>query len=304
MKLSCHLEKHRLCSMLFCIVYVTLAGSLNVTMFEDVYNDGFYSQVSYVFANYNTGSIFSPLFVIHSFRLFVVFPFYLAYINGWSGYSEALIYLVYMLPLFLAKDRVIVFSGLLLLFFPLLLSYRTVLGMLGLGYLYICLFFDKGRYFLLIFSALLANLSSGIVVGWIFGVMSSFKYLKRNYPLIIPVFIVMLIGFLGSLVHKYEFMFSSAGSVSNGSFFERSTFYVAIEHQQYSRLFIYSIVTIALLFVVLSGACSSRFSNRATLFFFGGMPLIFFEGVGLISYALCLLIVLVRAFGNIFRRIM
>ncbi|WP_164551179.1 hypothetical protein [Shewanella khirikhana] len=271
-------------------------------MFEDIYNDGFYSQVSYVFENYNNGSIFSPLFIIHSLRLFIVFPFYLAHINGWSTYLEALLYLVYIFPLFSARDRVVVLSGWLLLFFPLLLSYRTVLGMLGLGYLYLCLFYEKGRYFLLIFSALLANLSSGIVVGWIFGVITSFKYLRKYYPLVIPVFIVMLIGFFGSLAHKYEYMFSSAGSASNGNFFERSTFYVAMEYQQYSRLIIYTTVTIVLLFVIVSGTCSSRFSSRAGLFFFGGIPLIFFEGVGLISYALCLLIVLVRAFRILFWR--
>jgi hypothetical protein len=267
-------------------------------MFDGDLNDGFFSQIIYVSENYNNTSVVSPLFIIHILRLLIVSPFFLIYLFELPPYFDAFIFTLYLIPLFLYRGIKFKLIFILVIFFlPFMFSYRTVLGMLGMLYLYLCLFYCSGKYLLLTISALLANLSSGMVLGWIFAIFTSIKFIRNKYPKIIPLLILMILGFLGSVIHKYEFMFTALGTAENGNMLERSTYYVAVVNEQYSRLFLYLVLAITLISILISPLFSKGFSHRKFLFFIGAVPLLFFEGVGLVSYSLCMVLII---FNNIY----
>lgn len=274
-------------------LFVLLSVYFNISIFSEAGNDGFYSQITYVVNNIYNTSDYSPLFIIHFLRLLIILPFYVVYSLNFPNYFESIIFIFYLMPFFNSKNTTIKLASIILMFLPIFFSYRTVLGMIGMGYLYLCLFYYKGRYLLLFLSALLANLSSGIVFGWLFSIFTSIKYIKVNYPKVLVFIIIMILGFFGSFIHKYHFMISDVGAMNNGSFWERSTLYESYQNGYYSRFIVYaSLVTVILMILV-----SPQKLSRRWLFFLGALPLAFVEGIGLISYLFCIIIVIFNS-GN------
>lgn len=297
MKVSSKISKHHFTMFVFSLLFVLAAGSADIRMFSNDLNDGFFAQVIYVSENITnfSFSVLSPLFIIHTLRLVIVAPFYFIFIFNLPAYFDAIVFLCYVFPVASLRharfNHVVTFLALLL---PFVFSYRTTLGMIGMLYLYICLFYVKGKYLLLLLSALLANLSSGMVLGWLFSVVASFKYVRVYYSLVVPAFVLMLSGFVGSLIHKYDFMFSERGASENGSLWERNTFYVSLIDDNYFRFYFYLALTLMLLCILFLSMFSRGFSNRRFLFFLSAFPLVFFEGIGLVSYLLCIALVLLN----------
>lgn len=260
-------------------------------MFNDDLNDGFFAQIIFIANSFSGDFSLSPLFVVHFFRFLIISPFFLSFYYDLPAFVDAFVFLLYILP-FMANSRRRMFGYLpiLFLFFPLLFSYRTVLGMFGMAYLYVCLFSKIVEYRLFLFSALLANLSSGMVLSWGICVASSFSYFRQNYKFFDVIFFIVCIGFLGSLVHKYEFMFASQGALDNGGAVERSTLVVSYANDQFARFFFYVALTLLILVILIFGALSKFFTFRRWMFFFGSVPVMFFEGVGLVSYLVCIIV--------------
>ncbi|MGL4923893.1 hypothetical protein [Aeromonas veronii] len=278
----------------FSILYIVVANFFNIRMFGQDSADGFYSQISYVSEHLMSGESFSPLFIIHTLRLIAILPFYISDKLGLPAYTDAIFFVFYMRPIisFFKYQGVQGYLPFIFLFFPLLFSYRSVLGMCSIFYLYMCLFYHKkNTSFLFVISALLANLSSGIVLGWAIAVIGSFNYLKLKYVFFKPFFILLCLGFLASLVHKYEFMFSEYGAEVNGGALQRSTFYVAYIYGQHARLLLYALISICISCILMLELFNNKLRvGRHFLFFLGSVPLLFFEGIGLVSYLFCLLL--------------
>ncbi|MBN8704200.1 MAG: hypothetical protein J0M08_14160 [Bacteroidetes bacterium] len=292
------LKKQSLMTLLFIVIFIIVADVLKITMFSGDMDDGFFSQVIYVSDNFANGSAYSPLFLIHVLRLLIVAPFFISYLLGLPPFFDALFFILYLIPLLACQNKVFRNLGLIAIFLPLAFSYRTVLGMLSIIYLYYCLFYQTKRYYLIGFSALLANLSSGIVLGWLLAVISSIFYIKSFYPKFFVVISFMMFGFLGSLLHKIEYMISEQGASQNGSVIERSTIYVSFYNGQNFRFSLYVFLIFILFFIVVAPLYSKNFRARNAFFFASSIPLIFFEGVGLISYFLCFLLVIFKSYSK------
>lgn len=256
-------------------------------MFElDNQTDGFFYQIDYV-SKILTGDFdVNALFFIHVARLIIVAPFYFVYLLKLPSAADAIIYLVYLSPLLVRRGGWRVPVQMFFIFLPVFFSYRASLGMCAMGYLYLILFKNVNSYSLFTISALLANLSSGVVLSWVCVVFFSMRHIFREYMLFIPVFLFLVVGFSMSLIHKIGYMFKAEGVAQHGSAIERSTIYVSFIHEQYSRLFIY--LTIALfLYFILGLRLVRNYSNRMFLFFLAAVPGVFLEGIGLISYLMC-----------------
>lgn len=276
----------------FSSFFVFCANILNIKMFGHNLADGFYSQISYVSEHISSGGDLSPLFIIHTLRLVAVLPFYMSEQLQLPAYVDAILFIFYLWPIvsIIGAARIKSYLPFAFLFFPLFFSYRTVLGMCGMCYLYIILFYQRKSTTLLLMSAILANLSSGIIFGWSIAVIGAFKYLKSNYRFFTLFFLLMCLGFLGSFIHKYEFMLSPRGASVNGSVFERSTFYVSYINGQNSRLILYLFMAFSVFFVIYLQCLKDKTLNRYFFFFIGAMPLILFEGIGLVSYLFCIML--------------
>ncbi|WP_348688061.1 hypothetical protein [Aeromonas bestiarum] len=274
------------------VLFVFCANFLNIKMFGQNSADGFYSQISYVSEHINSGGDLSPLFLIHTLRLIAVLPFYISEQLELPAYADAVLFIFYIWPIVsvIGAARIKSYLPFVFLFFPLFFSYRTVLGMCGMCYLYIILFYQRKNTTLLLMSAMLANLSSGIIFGWSIAVIGSFKYLKSNYKFFTLFFLLICAGFLGSFIHKYEFMLSPQGASVNGNIFERSTYYVSYVNGQNSRLVLYLLMAFSIFFVIYLQCLKEKIFNRYFFFFIGAIPLTLFEGIGLVSYLFCIIL--------------
>ena len=277
---------------------MSVAHFSNLRMFNDDLNDGFFSQIIYVSTSLTGEVPLSPLFVVHFFRFLIVLPFFISFTLDLPAVFDALIFLIYLCPFLASRNkRVFGYLPILFLFLPFLFSYRTVLGMFGMAYLYMCVFAKKPEYRLFVCSALLANLSSGIVLSWGICVVSSLGHFRRNYKFFDLLFFVVFLGLLGSVIHKYEFMFSSKGALANGSALERSTLMVSYLNEQYIKFIFYIGITALIVMILTIGVWAKSFSFRRWMFFVGAVPVVFFEGIGLVSYLICIIIL----FSNNFR---
>ncbi|WP_445765660.1 hypothetical protein [Rheinheimera sp.] len=276
---------------------MSVAHFSNLRMFNDDLNDGFFSQIIYVSTSLTGEVPLSPLFVVHFFRFLIVLPFFVSFTLNLPAIFDAVIFLIYLSPFLASRNRGIFgYLPVLFLFFPLLFSYRTVLGMFGMAYLYICVFAKKPEYRLFVCSALLANLSSGIVLSWGVGVVASLSHFRKNYRFFDVLFIIVCLGFIGSVIHKYEFMFSSKGAHDNGNALERSTLMVSYLNEQYVKFLFYIGITSLVLMILTVGAWAKSFSFRRWMFFLGAVPVVFFEGIGLVSYLICIILLLFNNF--------
>lgn len=251
--------------------------------------DGFFMQVTYASKIFTGNFDTNPLFFIHVARLLIVLPFYVAYILKLPAIVDAAIYLLYLAPLLIRRNDKGINIQLAFIFFPLFFSFRTSIGMCSMGYLYLILFNNVKSYKLLFISAMLANLSSGIVLSWVGAVFFSFRHIIRQYVWLVPIIFVLAVGFSMSVLHKIQFMLVDAGAEQNGGAVERSTIYVSFIHEQYARLAIYIILALYLFFI-LNSKLVGRYSNRLFLFFVAAVPGVFLEGIGLISYLMCFII--------------
>ena len=257
--------------------------------------DGFYSQM----INLDFSSL-DVLSVNHIIRYIVVFPFiyFLDFIQ-----IQHFILVIYFIPLFFMKiPNNFKYLSILILYFSIFFSYRTILVMESILILIMYIKFKSARqkkYFF--FSLILSLLSSGTFLIWLLilyffrtNIIDNKRILKYLNMLILFLFIILL----GPILHKILFfinpqLFGSATSVTidnllNISFddlqilfkniFERSMIYEAITNNDLLRLSIFFIMLILfsiLLFVQKKKSVFIIF----VLYFFS----LFFEGLILYS---------------------
>jgi hypothetical protein len=250
-------------------------------MFDAGVLDGFYNQMYYI-ANGATFST-SPLYLVHLLRFIVVSPFYYCYINGVNVFFETVLLLMFLLPVVTAsfKGRQF-YAQILFLYLPIFFSYRSVLVMCAMAYLFICLYGDKKSYLLLIFSALLANLSSGVVVPWVLIAFMNIKELSNDYRFVrvIAALVIIVLGF--SIFQKIGFFFYESGG--SGGFWERNTFWVSIKNEQYFRFLFYFLLVSIWFWITLCKIYFASFSMKMYSFYLPMIVTFFFEGLGLVSF--------------------
>jgi len=254
---------------------------IHKSMFDGGVDDGFYRQMEYVVDS--GGWSTSPLSLVHLLRFIIISPFYFLYANGYSSIFEAILVLIFLMPILTIKfGKKRPYTTAFLVFLPLLFSYRTVLVMCAIAYLFICLYDRKKRYALFSLSMLLANLSSGVILPWVLIVFMNISNLASRYKFIRLLSVVAAIVLSYSVFQKYDFFFGEY-SVSE-SLIERSTFYVSIINEQYFRFFAYIALFIAWIVISLAKINSKSFSMGLYSFYLPMFMTLFFEGLGLISF--------------------
>lgn len=267
------------------VLFIVIASFLDITMFDESLNDGFYTQILDVVKIFEGKLDYYSLFLIHVFRLAVILPFYLVHVEKLPSFLEAIFYIFYLFPILNSKlFKEIGIVRAIFIFFPIFVSYRTALGMCAMGYLFMVLNFNEKRITFLILSALLANLSSGIVLSWILIVLLNAKKIFSLYKELVPVFIIALIGFFSSFAHKFSFMFLTEGIKNNGNLFERSTIFVSFIDGDNQRFIMYVIMVLMLYGILLCRIAFKTLPKELSLFFIPAFVNIFFEGIGLISF--------------------
>jgi hypothetical protein len=202
---------------------------------------------------------------------------------------ETLLLVPFLLPILRAKfnDRRY-WMQLVILLLPFALSYRTVLLACGFAYLYLFLFSDKPKTWMLYASALLSFLSSGVVLSWI--LISLLCMDRMLFPLRrgFPLFAVVGSGLAASILHKATYFGSAreAQTKNSGiaSAIERSTLVVAYEYGQIPRLLVYvTFLSVALWFMMrlVAGLPHTR---RLVMFFGACLPGFMFEGLAIMAF--------------------
>ena len=266
------------------LFFIFLAVLINKSMFDAGSQDGFFSQIAYAYSEISSGPS-HPMYFIHLFRLFVALPFYLIYINELPAPFESVILFFYMLPILTyRKNSKFYISGFIFLLLPWVFSFRSVLAMCAICYLYISFFDSKRHVFIYILSGLLANLSSGVVLAWVIINVFCLKTIYIKYKLAIIFFVLGCAGFILSVVHKIQHFFIMSGGDSNESLLTNNTFYVSYHQDDNLRLIVYTILGVSLLLLLITSACHKRINQKFLFFMIAATPTLFFEGIGLISF--------------------
>ncbi|MEM8253602.1 hypothetical protein Q4Q98_14050, partial [Morganella morganii] len=92
------------------------------------------------------------------------------------------------------------------------------------------------------------------------------------------------------------------GSMKNGSIWERSTLYESYQNNYYSKFIVYTSVVMAILEILTYPIYKQQKLGRKWLFFLGALPLVLFEGVGLISYLFCIIVVILSSNNDIYQK--
>jgi len=266
------------------IFFLVVAALFNKSMFDAGTEDGFFSQIAYAYSEISSGPT-HPMYFVHLFRLLVALPFYLIYINEFPVLFESVILFLYTLPvLTYRKSLRFYISGFIFLLVPWVLSFRSVLAMCAICYLYICFFDSKRHMFLYIISAILANLSSGVVLAWVIINMLCLKTIYIKYRVSLIFFALGCIGFLMSVIHKMQHFFVKSGVAHNETLFTNNTFYVSYMQADYPRLLVYIALGISLWLLLIASACYKEANQKFLFFMSAAIPTLFFEGIGLVSF--------------------
>lgn len=266
------------------IFFILVAALFNKSMFDAGAEDGFFSQIAYAFSEITSGPT-HPMYFVHLFRLIVALPFYFIYINELPPLFESVVLFLYMLPVLTYKKNLRFYvSGFIFLLIPWVLSFRSVLAMCAICYLYICFFDSKRHIFLYVVSAILANLSSGVVLAWVIINMLCLKTIRIRYKPSLIFFALGCAGFLISLIHKIQHFFVTTGTAHNETLVTNNTFYVSYIHDDYLRLTVYVTLGISLWLLLITSACYKEVNQKFFFFMTAAIPTLLFEGVGLVSF--------------------
>lgn len=164
-------------------------------------SDGFTSQIQYIVST--PISEWSLLRAIHYVRYIIVWP--MLFGNSIAGWIDGALILFLFFPFlsFNLEDKIAWLSPL-LFYLPTLLSYRTCIGMCGMGLLYLALFEGKRNIYIFI-SALFAQMSSGIVLIWIAIFVCLKKYVRLGQTAFIVILFMMSFSIVVSLGNKLSF---------------------------------------------------------------------------------------------------
>ncbi len=267
--------------------------ALNLVMKRTIFSmgveDGFYQQVAS-----ETSFTGGPLAFVHLARFAVVLPFLMVYQAGLPPVVESTVALLYVLPILLAKGptgrhhwaQPLLFYAI----FP--FGYRAVLCMCGIGYLFL---HDHVRRNLPLFalSALLANLSSGVVMAWLFIVLWRHGGKLARHPALLVVTGVLSTGFVISILQKREFFDTdsavdtvvpivSENMIINS--FARNTIIVSWYYGNYLRAVCYTLLFLLAVFLLVYVVLNKfRYADYLG-FWLASIPMFFLEGLGPVSF--------------------
>lgn len=282
--------RYKVFAFLVLVVYIGLSYLGPREMFSGLDSDGFYSQMSYA-ADFNNEA--HALSLLHWFRLFVVLPFWLSYIYDIPDFFEHVLVLLYFTPIMIAPLKgYMAYLRWGLLFLPFILSFRASLCVVSITLLFLIVFHLRQSRGVLIYSSLLATLSSGVVFAWLLIVLFLFKrILVRRYEFGAAL-LVLVFCFGQSVLHKLEFFGSievaPEGVVDNKvapegvyKIVKRSTLYDAYVKGRFLKFYFY--VVLLFLYMV---SCFIAFKIGAAEFVFMliSLPGFLAEGLWVTSY--------------------
>ncbi len=287
---------YRIWAAFHAFVFIGASRLLNRSMFAGGTDDGFFVQIRDAKQNLNV--LAEPTRLLHLARYVAVYPFDWLSSNGYDPTFEAILMVVFLLPVVLVrfKDGFRHPAQPILFYIPLFLSYRTALVACGVGYLFIWIFINNRRNALLAISALLANLSSGAVMVWV-GIMVSnssrrirFADLARRKKWTTGVVLLAVLGFGYSIRSKLDFFSSAAAGGSSGpaTAISRNTLATSITNGQWPRAVFYTLILLAVVRIILASR-RLPLTRQAKVFYFFAVPTFLFEGLGPLSYIIPIL---------------
>lgn len=231
-------------------------------------DDGFKVQISYILGLWDIGALFdvisqSSLLAVHAFRVLSIAPFLIAESYVGTGLSLLLLELS-VFPLIRAiPPRINPFISVIPLTLPLMLSGRSVLVAVGVGYMVLFLLRERSSIWLLILGMAWVNLSSASVLSALLLLLTWRRPHKDASRRIITR--AVSVGLLGlslyaSLLEK-QYGFSTGGSGYQSFAFansnniivnalSRATIFVSIADGQYVRGFVYGGIALYVLYKV------------------------------------------------------
>ncbi|SFZ78886.1 hypothetical protein [Chitinimonas taiwanensis] len=275
------------------ILVCTLAGRVYLSLDEDLISgDGYANQVAFVLSIAESGSDWTELDLliwIHALRAIVAQMFLWVESVGGGGASAAMMVGLMWPVISLFKDARRGYVGLLLPCMMLILSYRSILVFLSVGYL-LAYMIKRPSTWLLVVAFILANLSSGSVMT---SLVITFLLGRAYRPRSLPLTIYMLFLFVSlaiSVVDKYAgfiagesgYQATVDGATGMFAIISRSTIVVSFLSGDFLRGGVYVGMLMAAVYGFLI-ACCKRVNRGYAVIFLGGLPAFMLEGLGVIS---------------------
>lgn len=267
---------------------------------ESILTDGFASQVMYVLNVLGSGGDLSDekaLFFVHVVRTLVAVVFQFANAVGGPILEVVLLSLFVwpVLGLFVGRSRRLL--GLALFFLVFLISFRSVLVCISVGYLFLYQLRSKKNIFLLA-SFLFSSLSSGAVLLCVL-------LLARNGRLVfmrglgyLTYAVLMTTSLAVSLADKFDgFNAGDAGyeaTVGNSTgivaAISRNTIIVSILEGNYVRAAVYGFIAVMLLVFLVSSFLRPQ-TRWYRYILIAGLPVLGMEGLGVVALIIPLLMI-------------
>jgi hypothetical protein len=284
------------------ITAVSLAVVVPRTFLElnevTIYTDGFAQQVFHVLTVLFTDASItdeSPLFLIHLLRTGIAVFFQAVSALGGSP-LEVLVLCFFVWPILtLFNEGRRAWIGILLFFIVFLLSFRSVLVCLSVGYLVMYqIYMPKNRY--LVASYIFSSLSSGAVLLCVCLVLRDIHRMGKGGFGYFLYFIMSLISLVISGADKFVgFRSGDAGyeaTVGNATGLQaaisRNTIVVSILSGDYVRAAMYIFLAITLLFFLIRSFFNPK-EKWYRFVFLAGVPVMMLEGLGVIALLVPLL---------------
>ena len=277
------------------VLYCVLAMSREKYVVSDDLQDGFATQMSQLIANleslgswYDITSI--QLGALHLARFLSVYPFYWMSYEGYHHFFQYLLILFALAPVLLAS-----FQGrchalqVFVIYMPFFLSFRAILVVCAISYLFVLLFGDRKSHSLLLLSAAWANLSSGSAIGWLLIALLNSNQLFRRYRAAWMIAVcLMALGIYASVCHKMIY-FDDLRSVQTTSVYamiRQCTLAESYRNGQLARLFVYAVMLMAGVGVVVRLWLERHTKKNFTLFYLVAIPGFLVEGLSVIGFVI------------------
>ncbi len=274
------------------IIFLVLAHVTDRRMITGLDSDGFFAQIrdmAFALETNTFDPIAEPLYAVHLVRFLIVYPWFMAWLNGMPALIDGLILLPLLLTVALARfnNRYTILS-LLIFLLPLAFSYRTILVIVGMANLYIVLYSDKREPWRIYLSGLLAFLSSGVTLAWLIVVLINAKQFKKQQIALYSAVTILFASLIASIAQKITFFTNApkGASKSSGilSALERNTIFMSYNTDDTKRFVAYCLILAAVTwFLIVIYRMGQQY--RALLYFFLTAAASFvFEGLGPIAF--------------------
>lgn len=307
--------------------FILVNAFLEKTFFPFDRVDAFFNQMDYVALRMSYGELddlLSPMSapigffgVVHFFRFLAISPFYLSRFEFFPPIFDTLCILVFLLPILFARlqDRPRSFLQPFLVYLPFFFSFRTVMAMCGIAYLFLFIYGRRNQVLTFI-SIFLVNTSSGVVLLWLMILMTQLKKIhSKGLYVVLGSFFILSLSFSCSLVEKYgSFKYkthvrigeSQSNTVSLLELSEtiavRSTFSASLLQNEIGRpLFYFGLFSIVVGAAVISIRRSNNVPGSMKWVFICFMPMFLVEGLAAVSSLIVLILFYLYFFRPVWR---